>query len=150
MRIDESRVFVFQFDTTQMGGVTFPLRAESREEAAEELQKVLARIQTELAMEFPKVAKPINSGSEGQGIPVGKSDGENNAPSGVPFDVLEMRIDTLMSDLGAKDLTLEAKTKTIEDWTGKLYATQNYADIIKELELIASGQKDIQPKGKKK
>lgn len=143
MRIDENIVFLFNFDAQEMGGgCSFPIRATSREEAVRILQGCLNRFQTELAMEFPKVSIAAT-------LP--------GVPSAIPPEVLQTRIETLMTGMGAtlvtKDapgLTPEAFSETILNWTGKEYSPQNYALIVRELELIASGQKEIPPPKKKK
>lgn len=143
MRIDESRVFVFNFESIEMGGgCSFPIRGESRENAVEILQKCLSRFQTELAMEFPRtLANPLAKQAEEPAI---------TAAGGIPFDVLEMRIDTLLGDLGAKGLDEVARAKTILDWTGIEFKPANFTTIITDLELIASGQKEVSVKNKKK
>lgn len=141
MRIDESRVFVFQFETNDMGGITFPMRAESREIAAEELKKVLAKIQLELVMEFPvQSPRTLETALDTTGVDLG----------GIPYDVLEMRIDTLLGDLGAKNMTPEARSKTVKEWTDIEFKPENFTRIITDLELIASGQKEVPLKPKKK
>lgn len=147
MRIDESRVFIFQFDTTDMGGVTFPMRAQSREEAADQLQKCLMRIQSELAMEFPRVAAESTTA----GTPISSIQAMSDVPDGLSGVLLE-RIDVLMRDLGGSELAGEAKAKTIKNWTELEFVQENYAKIVHELELVVSGAKVIAPpvKDKKK
>lgn len=137
MRIEENRVYVFSFNTGDHGDLAIPVRGETRELAAARLQQMFANMQTELAMEFPKVSAAPSAPAEA-------------APGAIPYDVLEMRIDTLLDDLGTKGLTPEAKAKTIEDWTEKKFEPKNYAAIITELELLASGQKEVPTKPKKK
>lgn len=147
MKIEENRVYVFQFDAQEMGGgCSFPMRGETREAAVEALQKCLGRFQTELAMEFPKVSGPSLSAPASF---MGEQVANSASPEGIPPEVLEMRIDTLLADLGGKDLAGIAKAETIKLWTGNELTPVNYAKIITELELIASGQKEITPKKKK-
>lgn len=145
MRIDESRVFVFQFDTSDMGGVTFPMRAAGREEAAHSLQQCLSRMQAELAMEFPKVSKGTSTPATGSTNEVQVGQGAAGLA-----DILSERIDTLMESLSGGNLLAEAKAKTIKLWTDLDFEEKNFAGIITELELIASGQKKIPAKDKKK
>lgn len=142
MRIEENKVYVFTFNTGEHGDLSIPVRGESREQAAQNLQDMFARMQTELAMEFPKTqAGPLAKQAE---EPV------MTAAGGIPFDVLEMRIDTLLGDLGAKGLEGEARATTIKEWTGIDFAPGNFTAIITDLELIASGQKEVPVKSKKK
>lgn len=152
MRIEENRVFLFTFDTGEMGNIAIPVRGESREDAASRLQGMFGRMQTELAMEFPKVSSAaIGIGATiapGSVIPM--PDDAVFAPGGIPTEVLELRIDTLMETLGAKELQPAAKATTIKNWTGHDFVPVNYPQIVNELELIASGAKDVPVKSKKK
>lgn len=141
MRIDESIVFVFQFDTNDMGGVTFPMRAKTREEAADNLQKCLMRIQSELAMEFPKTSPAVSTNTSGP-LPVAAADGLS--------DILLERIDALLGTLGASGLNTEAKAATVKKWTELDFTPANYAQIVHAFELIASGGKDVEPPKPKK
>lgn len=146
MRLEENKVYVFSFDSSEMGGgCSFPIRASSREEASDVLQKCLSRFQTELAMEFPRIGAPAPSSSVN--VP---QDAGFSAPAGIPPEVLEMRIDTLLKDLGGAGLTATAKAETIKNWTELDYTVDNFPKIITELELLASGQKEVPVKPKKK
>lgn len=122
------------------GGCSFPIRAESREQAVQILQNCLGRFNAELAMEFPRVA-----GS----APSGPAVDLTTATDGLSGILLE-RIDTLMKALGGGELVDEAKAKTIKLWTELEFTPDNYASIVHELELFASGAKEIVAKPKKK
>lgn len=140
MYIEENKVYLFKFRTDD-GEIAIPLRAETQEEAVRKIQSLFARMQTELAMDFPKVqASPDLTGDQ-SGL---------TTPSVIPTEVLEMRLDTLLADLGAGNLTLAAKAQTIENWTGIKYREDNYPKIITELELIKTGAKEIPPPPKEK
>lgn len=145
MRIEENRVFMFTFDTGEMGNIAIPVRGETRQEGAEKLQQMFSRMQTELAMEFPKVmptAAAIGASSEPSAALATAADGLD--------EILLERIDTLMESLGAKGLTLEARAKTVLMWTELDLYPPNYSAIVHELELFASGAKEVPVKGKKK
>lgn len=148
MRIEENRVFVFNFDSAEMGGgCSFPIRAASREEAVLVLQRCLGRFNMELSMEFPKTSPSIletiaDIADDLISPPVSSSEGLS--------DVLLERIDSLMKDLGGGDLIDEAKAKTIKLWTEFEYSPQNFAAIVHALELIASGAKKAPIQAKKK
>lgn len=143
MELREERVFLFKFQT-DAGDIQFPIRAQTKEEAADVLQKMLSRIQTEVAMEFPRV------------MPMGPTFLESTSnkstllstPSVVPPEVLEMRLDTLLSDMGAGQLKGKAKEETVKLWTGLDLIENNYTKIITELELLKTGQKEIPAKKK--
>ena len=137
MRIDETRVFLFTFKTDQ-GDVQFPIRAENREQAGNTMQKALQRMQAELAMDFPKT-EPIEVVTPEPAL---------NIPTVIPPEVLELRINTLLGDMGAGTLTGKAKSDTIKLWTGFDFNEANYTSIITELELIRTGQKEIPVKKK--
>lgn len=144
MRIEENKVFLFNFESAEMGGgCSFPIRANSREEAVEILQKCLGRFNMELSLEFPRVA-PTSGVATGNGladVPV--------VPSSLD-GVLVERIDKLMNDLGGGDLQGAAKAETIKNWTELDYIPANYSKIVPELEKILGGQKEVKPKGKSK
>lgn len=151
MRIDENKVYMFTFETGEMGNLAIPVRAMSREEAAETLQKMLNKMQVEIAMEFPR-----EKGEPGPDRNIKQVD-VPAVPGGIPSEVIQSRIETLMKSLGAvlvtKDtpgLTPEAFSSTIKQWTEMDYTPANYAKIAVELELIASGQKEIAPPKPKK
>lgn len=140
MRLDETKVFLFTFKTDQ-GDVQFPMRAETREEAGEKMQKTLQRMTVELSMDFPMIAK--QSGAERLQDAVAQS-----VPMAIPAEVLELRIDTLLADMGAGELKGKAKADTIKLWTEYDFNEANYTHIITELELIKTGQKEVPTKKK--
>ena len=144
MRLDETRVWLFTFKTDQ-GDVQFPMRAETREQAGDQMQKTLQRMQAELAMDFPKTqpAMELNIPSDMLTPTVAL-----NVPTSIPPEVLELRIDTLLGDMGAGALKGKAKADTIKAWTTYDFNENNYTAIITELELIQSGQKEIPAKKK--
>lgn len=142
MRIEENKVYMFTFDTGEMGNIAIPIRAESREQAATNLQNMFARMQTELAMEFPKVSVPAGELGQGNPVPVTSAEGLS--------EILIERIDKLMTDLGGGALATKAKAETIKNWTDLKFSPENYSAIVKELELIVSGQKEVPVKGKDK
>lgn len=145
MRIEENRVYMFTFETGEMGNLAIPIRGESREEAATKLQAMFGRMQTELAMEFPKVSPgAVELGGISTTLEPSLSASEGLSA------ILEERIDKLLADLGGASLVGKAKAETIKNWTELDYTPENYAAIVKDLELIASGQKEVPPKGKKK
>lgn len=137
MRVEENKVYVFTFNTGEHGDLSIPVRGESHEVAAHKLQEMFARMQTELAMEFPKTVKA-------SGVPAGTERPElpENAADGLS-DILIERIDSLLAGLGGEELVGDAKAKTIENWTELKFTPDNYAKIVHELELIASGAKVI-------
>lgn len=139
MQISENKVFVFRFGY-EGGDITIPVRADTKEDAVASLQKWMSGIQTELAIEFPRVSAAKQSQANAVLPPTSGA---------VPDEVLEMRIDTLLNDLGAKGLTDAAKAETVKNWTEKELLPKNYPAIITELELIASGQKEVLVKKKK-
>lgn len=139
MYIEENKVYLFKFRTDD-GEIAIPQRAETQEEAVRKIQGLFARMQTELAMDFPQVKEP----SVVDHMVAALASGSGTMPvSPVPIEVLEMRLDTLLDDLGAGNLTLAAKAQTVENWTGIKYREDNYPKIITELELIKSGAKEI-------
>lgn len=141
MRIEENKVFLFNFESAEMGGgCSFPIRANSREEAVQTLQKCLSRFNTELSMEFPRVSTPTVVQPES--IPL-------DASSGLEGVLLE-RIDSLMKDLGGGELKSAAKAQTIKNWTEMDFVPENYSKIIHEFELFASGAKTVPVQPKKK
>lgn len=145
MRIEENKVFLFTFDTGEMGNLSIPVRGEDRADAANKLQTIFGRMQTELALEFPKVAPQASVAAQGVGSM------EHPMAGIIPSEVLEMRIDTLLGDLGATGLTDSAKAQTIKNWTELEFVPDNYAAIITKLERLASGAEEVPaPKGKKK
>lgn len=144
MRIDEEKVYIFKFPYQQTD-FTIPVRAENKQEAVDILQKWLSGVQTELAMEFPKMSKSLtelnlNSAAEQQKL--------SNMPSIIPPEVLEMRIDTLLGDMGAGQLKGKAKDQTIELWTGLENIEANYTGIVTALEEIKTGVREIPTKKK--
>lgn len=139
MQWQEEKIFLFKFQT-DAGDVQFPVRAQTKEEAADTMQKMLSRIQTEIAMEFPKMlvtptVDPIHHPA---------------LASIVPPEVLEMRIDTLLGDMGAGQLKGKAKDQTIELWTGLENIEANYTGIVTALEEIKTGVREIPTKNGKK
>lgn len=145
MRIEENKVYMFTFETGEMGNLAIPIRGETREDAANKLQAMFGRMQMELAMEFPKVAPGAPQGATGS-ISMGA---DLPAAEGLT-EILSERIDTLTETLGGKNLQPAAKAETIKNWSDLDYVPENYGKIIQELELIASGQKVVPPKSKKK
>ncbi len=125
------------------GGCSFPIRAASREEAVQILQKCLGRFNMELSMEFPKTVPMANMAGASEALGADLS-----TQPGVPGsldDVLIERIDTLMTTLGGGGLADDVKAKTIKNWTELEFAPQNLAKIVHELELFASGAKTVPP-----
>lgn len=157
MRIEENKVFLFNFESAEMGGgCSFPIRANSREEAVAILQKCLGRFNMELSMEFPRIAAGSTLAadmlSSGQVVPVPDSASGTEVPM-IPSSldgVLIERISKLMNDLGGGELQGEALADTIKNWTELDYVPANYAKIVPELEKILGGQKEVKPKGKSK
>lgn len=138
MRLDEQKVFLFTFKTDQ-GDVAFPMRAETAQEAGEKMAKTLERMTIELSMDFPKV----------QNIPpIAAPEPVLNVPTSIPPEVLELRIDTLLGDMGAGEIKGKAKADTVKLWTGYDFNEANYTAIITELELIRTGQKEVPTKKK--
>lgn len=138
MNLSEAKIFLFTFKTDQ-GDVQFPMRSETREEAVDKMQLTLQRMQIELSVDFPKVkdvvATPVAPPIE-------------NVPTSIPPEVLELRMDTLLADLGAGQLKGKAKADTVKLWTEFDLNENNYTGIIHELELIQSGQKEVPVKKK--
>lgn len=118
-----------------MGELAIPVRGQSKELAIEALQETLGRMQSELAMETPRTLP-----SEGGAGVFGQT---GTRPSAVPFEILELRIDTLLADLGGAGLTLEAKAQTIKNWTSVEFAPENFAAIITALEEIKTGMREV-------
>lgn len=137
MQWQEEKIFLFKFQT-DAGDVQFPVRAQTKEEAADTMQKMLSRIQTEIAMEFPKIFV----------TPTVDVIHHPALASIVPPEVLEMRIDTLMLDLGGGQLKGKAKDQTIELWTGLENTEANYTGIVTALEEIKTGVREIPTKKK--
>lgn len=144
MDIREEKVYIFKFPYQQTD-FTIPVRAETKEQAVDILQKWLSGVQTELAMEFPKVSSPTGI------MPMPKGAVIAPMPPAIPPEVLEMRIDTLLGDLGAGQLKGNAKDDTIKLWTDLENKEENYTGIITELEKIQTGTKEVPVKqnGKK-
>ncbi len=145
MELREEKVYLFRFQT-DAGDIQFPIRAQSKEEAADLLQKMLSRIQTEVAMEFPKVATQVRQQNVGQNE---VSQQLHSSINRIPAEVLEMRLDTLLEDMGAVNLKEKAKADTVKLWTGFDLSEENYTKIITELELLKTGQKEIPKKNGK-
>lgn len=143
MQWQEEKIFLFKFQT-DAGDVQFPVRAQTKEEAADTMQKMLSRIQTEIAMEFPKVIPRGGLEMLAQDAPGIK------VLSSIPPEVLEMRIDTLLGDMGAGQLKGKAKDQTIELWTGLENIEANYTGIVTALEEIKTGVREIPTKNGKK
>lgn len=143
MQWQEEKIFLFKFQT-DAGDVQFPVRAQTKEEAADTMQKMLSRIQTEIAMEFPKMAKGEIMVSNELAYDAHKVLGV----SPIPPEVLEMRIDTLLGDMGAGQLKGKAKDQTIELWTGLENVEANYTSIVTALEEIKTGIREIPTKKK--
>lgn len=144
MDIREEKVYVFKFPYQQTD-FTIPVRAENKQEAVDILQKWLSGVQTELAMEFPKVFVD-NTPPEATKV----SDAMGNITHVIPAEVLEMRIDTLLGDMGAAQLKGKAKDQTIELWTGLANTEANYTGIVTALEEIKTGVREIPTKNDKK
>lgn len=140
MRIEEKKVFIFEFPYEQTT-LTIPVKAENRQDAGEKLQRFLSGIQTDLAMEFPKVMPKETNIPDQDGTPVIWP-----PASIIPPEVLELRINTLLTDLGAGELKGKARDETIKNWCGVPNTEANYTKIITELELIATGKKEINGK----
>lgn len=140
MRIDETKIFLFTFKTDQ-GDVSFPMRAETKEEAGQKMQQTLGRMAAELAIDFPKVHTSSTASVEPEAI-------TKTMSTSIPPEVLEMRINTLLGDMGASELKEKAKSETIKLWTGYDFKETNYPRIITELELIRTGQKEVPTKKK--
>lgn len=139
MDIREEKVYVFKFPYQQTD-FTIPVRAENKQEAVDILQKWLSGVQTDLAIEFPKVfVTPTVDPMHHPAL-----------ASIVPPEVLEMRIDTLMLDLGGGQLKGKAKDQTIELWTGLTNHEVNYTGIVTALEEIKTGVREIPTKNGKK
>jgi len=145
MIIDEQKVYVFKFPY-QNSDFTIPVKAESKQEAVDILQKWLSGVQTDLAIEFPKMAQVIMD----KIIDVEPKTSIHTI-STVPPEVLELRMDTLLADMGGGQLKGKAKDDTIKLWTGYDNTVENYTHIITELELLKTGQKEVPTKqnGKK-
>lgn len=137
MELREERVFLFKFQT-DAGDVQFPVRAQSKEEAADALQKMLSRIQMEIAMDFPKIVPGTITKTDSLGSKIATV-----GFSSVPPEVLELRIDTLLGDMGASQLKGKAKDNTIELWTGLENTEANYTGIVTALEEIKTGVREI-------
>lgn len=148
MQWQEEKIFLFKFQT-DAGDVQFPVRAQTKEEAADTMQKMLSRIQTEIAMEFPKVVNQDFISPAGRFVS-GKELDKIAGISPIPPEVLEMRIDTLMLDLGGGQLKGKAKDQTIELWTGLENVEANYTGIVTALEEIKTGVREIPTKNGKK
>ena len=148
MQIDEQRVYVFKFPY-QNSDFTIPVKAETKQEAVDILQKWLSGVQTDLAIEFPKITPNTTLDTDGKPVNIG------NPPmfvgSSIPPEVLELRLDTLLADMGGGQLKGKAKDETIKLWTGYDLIPENYTHIITELELLKTGVKEIPTKqnGKK-
>lgn len=139
MRIEENKVYMFTFQTDS-GDLAIPVRGNTHADAGDKLKKMLARMQMELSLEFPKIGSPDRE----PGVPA-----SDPVPGSVPPEVLELRIDTLLKDMGGSELQGSAKAETIKNWTDLEFVPGNYAKIIVELEMILSGQKEVKPKKKK-
>lgn len=143
MHISENKVFIFKFPY-EGGDITIPVPAESREQAVEKFQKWLNSVQMELAMEFPKTS--VNTiAPAGASTPVMPLDAEDGLS-----EILLDRIDNLLITRGGKDLKDAAKAETIKNWTELEFVPANYSKIVNELEMIASGAKEVPAKPKKK
>ena len=144
MRIDEQKLYGFHFKVDEQvvpvlnGEIVLPIRAETKEDAGEKLTKLLHKMSSEVAMDFPKI-QVLEGVIPEQAI---------NIPTTIPPEVLELRIDTLLGDMNVGQLTGKAKADTIKLWTGFDLNEANYTSIITELELIRTGQKEIPTKKK--
>lgn len=143
MDLREEKVYLFRFQT-DAGDIQFPIRAQTKEEAADMIQKMLSRIQTEVAMEFPKIYVD-KTPKESTKV----ADQLGNITHVIPAEVLEMRLNTLLLDMGAGELKEKAKAETVKLWTGFDLTEENYTKIITELELLKTGQKEIPKKNGK-
>ncbi len=141
MRLDETKIFLFTFKTDQ-GDIQFPMRADTAQEAGDKMQKTLQKMQVELAMDFPKTDPKIKEPDHEEVKAI------LSAPMAIPPEVLELRIDTLLADMGAGTLKGKAKADTIKQWTGHEFTEANYPQIVVELELIRTGQKEVPVKKK--
>lgn len=147
MEIFEEKIYLFKF-TTDAGDIQIPIRAHNKDEAIDKIQKMLGRIQAEIAMEQPKVTDKVGVIRKDEEVST------LNPPielilNNIPPEVLELRINTLLLDMGAGELKDRAKADTIKLWTELEFTPNNYIGIITELELIRTGKKDIPVKKKK-
>lgn len=131
MEIFEEKVYLFKFpyENTELA---IPVRAQSREEAAEKLKKVVAGIQTDLAMEFPSMGAA--SPQTIPALPISES--------GVPALVLDLKIEELLRRLGSKAITDEGKAQTIKKWTELDFVPAHYEKIVEKLENLLNGKKE--------
>lgn len=120
MKWEQKSVFVFTFPYEQTE-LSIPVKADSQEEAADKLQKLLSSIQTDLAMEFPKP------------MPTVYAAGNHASPGAVPPEVLELRIETLMKELGMNKAGVKKAL-------GLEVSPENYVTIIGKLEALKNGQ----------
>lgn len=135
MRIEENRVFEFKFPYYG-AEISIPIRAQSRDEAAEELKKHIQSWMMELAMEFPKAAPDVTPTSAAPSGATPKSDPA--VPSAIPTYALELDIEQLIKDLMPVKKPKGANTldKLVKDWTGFAYSPENYPAIIEELKKL--------------
>lgn len=133
MRIDETKIFEFRFPFYQ-GELCVPIRANTREEAVEQLKGHLNNMMVDLAAEFPKAAPaeaaPSGAAPSGEKPPVVEPPRRE-----IPTYALELDIETLVKELMPIKKPKGAQTieKLVKDWTGFAYAPENYAVIIEEM-----------------
>lgn len=129
MRIEEEAMFIFKFpyDGTEL---VIPVRAPNRSEAITKLQKWMVGAQAELSMENSSAPAPVLA----TGTPV--------SLGVIPPEVMEMRIDTLLKDLGVENMTDKAKAQTVKNFTKLDFTVANYAKIVTKLEEMVVKEKE--------
>lgn len=140
MRIEENKIFEFKFPYYG-AEITIPIRAQSREEAAEELRKHIQSWMTELAMEFPKTA-PAESPKAGMVNMDPNPLPEIALPGSiVPSYALELDIEELVKQIMPMKKPAGANTVNtlVKKWTGFVYSPENYPAIIEELKKVKAG-----------
>lgn len=118
MEIDEQHVFRFRFPFLGTEAI-FNVVAETRMEAAERIQQWMRDTLTELAISFPKI----------QAEPEVKEK---------PKAMEELRIATLIDDLGKYLAIADTTENTIKEWLKMDYEPNNFPLIIDGLEKLKS------------
>lgn len=140
MRIEENKIFEFKFPYYG-NEISIPIRAQSRELAAEELKNHITSWMMDLAMEFPKTA-PVESTPQGA-VPSGDTGTSNVKPPevNVPSYALELDIEQLVREIMPIKKPAGANTidVLVKKWTGFKYSTENYPAIIEELKKVKAG-----------
>lgn len=131
MRIEETKIFEFKFPFYG-GELSVPIRALSREEAAETLKSQLNTMMIDLASEFPKAASGDLTPPDAGVSPTKVIDAP---PATIPTFALELDIETLIKELMPikKPKGANGIGKLVKDWTGFEYAPENYPAIIEGL-----------------